>query len=79
MQQIKDNLEYINERLVLLSIDTSHLSMALQAVQTDDPVSKGVVNAIMTSLFSNVALINDLSEQTDGLLSLPQMEVIDYE
>ena len=37
-----DQLESINEQLVLLAIDTGHLFLALQAVQTDCAVSKGV-------------------------------------
>ena len=37
--QIADTLEHINEQLILLSIDTEHYAMALQAVQTNDPVS----------------------------------------
>ena len=63
------SLEVINEQLITLSIDTEHLAMALQAVQTDNLQSKGIINAVIISLFSNVALTTDMSEMMDGLLS----------
>ena len=48
--QIADTLEHINEQLILLSIDTEHYAMALQAVQTNDPVSQGVIQAVIAAL-----------------------------
>lgn len=69
MHQSNDSLEYINEKLVTLSIDTEHLAMALQAVQTDNLQSKGIINAVIISLFSNVELTTDMSKLVDGMLS----------
>lgn len=63
------SLEVVNEQLITLSIDTERLAMALQAVQTDNLQSKGIINAVIISLFSNVALTKDMSEMMDGLLS----------
>ncbi|MGX8220946.1 hypothetical protein [Psychrobacter sp. VH5] len=72
-----DQLEHINERLVLLTLDTEHLLMALQAVQVDCAVSKGVINAVIMALSGNAAISEDLSDQLDSLLSAPQ-EVTRY-
>ena len=69
MKQLTDNLEYINEQLITLSIDTEHLAMALQAVQTNDLQSKGIIQAVIIALFSNVSMTTDMSEQLDSLLS----------
>ena len=46
----KDHLEHINEQLVILTIDSEHLMMALQAVKVDYAVSKGVINAVIMAL-----------------------------
>lgn len=67
-----DQLEHINEQLILLTIDTEHLMMALQAVQVDCAVSKSVINAVIMALSGNAAISEDLSDQLDGLLSAPQ-------
>lgn len=67
-----DQLEHINEQLILLTIDTEHLMMALQAVQVDCAVSKGVINAVIMALSGNASISEDLSDQLDGLLSAPQ-------
>lgn len=67
-----DQLEHINEQLILLTIDTEHLMMALQAVQVDCAVSKGVINAVIMALSGNAAISEDLSGQLDNLLSAPQ-------
>ena len=77
--QIADTLEGINEHLVLLSIDTEHYAMALQAVQTDDPISKGVIQAVIAALFRDSLFATDASEQMDSVLSMPEMEVKRYE
>lgn len=71
-------LEHINERLVLLTLDTEHLLMALQAVQVDCAVSKGVINAVIMALSGNATISEDLSDQLDSLLSAPQ-EVTSHE
>lgn len=73
------SLEVINEQLITLSIDTEHLAMALQAVQTDNLQSKGIINAVIISLFSNVALTTDMSEMMDGLLSSQSLGGAYYE
>lgn len=67
-----DQLEHINEQLILLTIDTEHLMMALQAVQVDCAVSKGVINAVIMALSGNAAISEELSGQLDNLLSAPQ-------
>ncbi len=74
-----DQLEHINEQLILLTIDTEHLMMALQAVQVDCAISKGVINAVIMALSGNATITEDLSGQLDGLLSVPQEEVASHE
>ena len=74
-----DHLEVINEQMVLLSLDTSQLALALQAVQVDCEVSKGVLNAVIMALSSNAASSEDISDQLDGILSAPQAEAIYHE
>ena len=77
--QIADTLEHINEQLILLSIDTEHYAMALQAVQTNDPVSMGVIQAVIAALFRDSLFATDASEQMDSVLSMPEMEVTSHE
>ena len=77
--QIADTLEHINEQLILLSIDTEHYAMALQAVQTNDPVSQGVIQAVIAALLRDSLFATDASEQMDNVLSMPEMEVTRYE
>ena len=67
-----DQLESINEQIVLLDIDTSHLAMALQAVQVDCAVSGGVINAVIMALSGNAASTEDIADQLHGILSAPQ-------
>lgn len=67
-----DHLEHINDQLVLLTIDSGHLIMALQAVKVDCAISKGVLNAVIMALSSNATISEELSGQLDGLLSAPQ-------
>ena len=74
-----DHLESINEQIVLLAIDTSHLAMALQAVQVDCAVSSGIINAVIMALSGNASASEDLSDQLDGMLSAPQAEVVSHE
>ena len=76
--QIADTLEHINEQLILLSIDTEHYAMALQAVQTNDPVSMGIIQAVIAALFRDSLFAADASEQMDSVLSMPEMEVTRY-
>ena len=77
--QIADTLEHINEQLILLSIDTEHYAMALQAVQTNDPVSSGIIQAVIAALFRDSLFATDASEQMDSVLLMPEMEVTRYE
>ena len=63
------SLEIINDQLITLSIDTERLAMALQAVQTNDLRSKGIIQAVIIALFSNVELATDMSNQLDSILS----------
>ena len=77
--QIADTLEHINEQLILLSIDTEHYAMALHAVQTNDPVSMGIIQAVIAALFRDSLFATDASEQMDSVLSMPEMEVTRYE
>ena len=67
-----DQLESINEQIVLLVIDTSHLAMALQAVQVDCAVSGGVINAVIMALSGNAATTEDIAGQLHGISSAPQ-------
>lgn len=73
-----NHLKHIHEQMVLLSIDTGHLAMALQAAQVDCAVSGGVINAVIMALSSSTATSEDLSDQLDGILSASQ-EATDYE
>ena len=74
-----DHLEHINEQMVLLSLDTSQLALALQAVQVDCAVSGGVISAVIMALSGHDATIEDIADQLDGMLSAPQAEVISHE
>ena len=77
--QIAETLEQINEHLVLLAIDTEHYAMALQAVQTNDPISKGVIQAVIAALFRDSLFATDASEQMGSVLSMAEMEVTRHE
>ncbi|WP_350657394.1 hypothetical protein [Psychrobacter sp. S1-30-MNA-CIBAN-0213] len=74
-----DHLEVINEQMVLLSLDTSHLALALQEVQVDCAVSGGVIQAVIIALSGNAAISEDIADQLDGMLSAPQTEAADHE
>lgn len=74
-----DRLESINEQIILLAIDTSHLAMALQAVQVDCAVSGGVISAVIMALSGNAAISEDINDQLDGMLSAPQAEIVSHE
>lgn len=72
-------LSVINDRIQDLSNDSEHLSMALSAINTDDDTSKGVIVAVRSALLANSELATILSEQMDGLILMPEMEVTDHE
>lgn len=71
-------LQHINQHLISSSIDTQHYTMALQAVQTDDPVSRSVMHAVIAALFIESLFGADASEQMDMLILRPELEVIRY-
>lgn len=72
-------LSVINDRIQDLSNDSEHLSMALSAISTDDDTSRGVIVAVRSALLANSELATILSEQMDGLILLPELEVINHE
>tara|TARA_R110000850_G_scaffold190033_1_gene315915 strand:+ start:268 stop:543 length:276 start_codon:yes stop_codon:yes gene_type:complete len=72
-------LSVINDRIQDLSNDAESLAMALSAISTDDDASKGVIVAVKSALFANSELASILSEQMDGLILLPELEVTDHE
>lgn len=72
-------LSVINDRIQDLSNDAESLAMALSAINTDDDTSKGVIVAVKSALLANSELATILSEQMDGLILLPELEVTDHE
>ena len=72
-------LSIINDRVQDLSNDAESLAMALSAISTDDDTSKGVIVAVRSALLTNSELATILSEQMDGLILLPELEVTDHE
>lgn len=69
-----DHLESINEQIVLLDIDTSHLAMALQAVGAADPVSRGVINTVMTALRVASKSLGGITDELDYMLTTAKQE-----
>ena len=55
------------------------LQMALQAVQSNDQVSQGVIQAVIAAFFRNSVFATDASEQMGSALSIPEMEVTRHE
>ena len=74
-----DQLESINEQIVLLDIDTSHLAMALQAVQVDCAVSGGVINTVITALRATSKSLGGIADELDYMLTTAKQEVADHE
>lgn len=74
-----DQLESINEQIVLLDIDTSHLAMALQAVQVDCAVSGGVINTVITALRAASKSLEGITDELDYMLTTAKQEVADHE
>ena len=72
-------LSVINNRIQDLSNDAESLTMALSAIRTDDDTSKGVIVAVRSALLANSELATILSEQIDGLILLPELEVTDHD
>ena len=74
-----DQLESINEQIVLLDIDTSHLAMALQAVQVDCAVSGGVINTVITALRAASKSLEGITDELDYMLTTAKQEATDHE
>ena len=74
-----DQLESINEQIALLDIDTSHLAMALQAVQVDCAVSGGVINTVITALRAASKSLEGVTDELDYMLTTAKQEVTDHE
>ncbi|WP_300312402.1 hypothetical protein [uncultured Psychrobacter sp.] len=74
-----DQLESINEQIVLLDIDTSHLAMALQAVQLECAVSGGVINTVITALRAASKSLGGITDELDYMLTTAKQEVTDHE
>ena len=74
-----DQLESINEQIVLLDIDTSHLAMALQAVQVECAVSGGVINTVITALRAASKSLEGITDELDYMLTTAKQEAIDHE
>ncbi|MGP5064748.1 hypothetical protein ACTXIZ_11340 [Psychrobacter celer] len=74
-----DQLESINEQIVLLDIDTSHLAMALQAVQVECAVSGGVTNTVITALRATSKSLGGITDELDYMLTTAKQEVTDHE
>ena len=72
-------LSVIDDRIQDLSNDAENLSMALSAIHTDDDASRGVIVAVRSALLANSELATILSEQMDGLILLPELEVTSHE
>ena len=74
-----DQLESINEQIVLLDIDTSHLAMALQAVQVECAVSRGVINTVITALRAASKSLGGITDELDYMLTTAQKEATSHE
>ena len=72
-------LSVISDRIQDLSNDAESLAMALSVINADDDASKGVIVAVRSALLANSELATILSEQMDGLILLPELEVTSYE
>ena len=72
-------LSVIDDRIQDLSNDSEHLAMALNAINTDDDASRGVIVAVRAALFANSELASIVSEQMSGLILLPEIKVNDDE
>ena len=72
-------LSVIDDRIQDLSNDAESLAMALNAINTDDDVSKGVIVAVRSALLANSELGSIVSEMLSGLILLPEIKVNDDE
>ena len=72
-------ISVINDRIHDLSNDNESLAMALNAINTNDKASKGVIVAVRSALLSNNELASIVSEMMDGLITLLTVEVTSHE
>ena len=72
-------LSVIDDRIQDLSNDAESLAMALNAINTDDDASKGVIVAVRSALLANSELGSIMSEMLSGLILLPEIKVNDDE
>ncbi len=72
-------LSVIDDRIQDLSNDAESLAMALNAINTDDDASKGVIVAVRSALLANSELGSIVSEILSGLILLPEIKVNDDE
>ena len=70
-------LSVIDDRIQDLSNDSEHLAMALNAINTDDDASRGVIVAVRSALLANSELASIVSEMLSGLILLPEIKVND--
>ena len=68
-------LSVIDDRIQDLSNDSEHLAMALNAINTDDDASLGVIVAVRSALLANSELASIVSEMLSGLILLPEIKV----
>lgn len=68
-------LSVIDDRIQDLSNDSEHLAMALNAINTDDDASRGVIVAVRSALLANSELESIVSEMLSGLILLPEIKV----
>lgn len=72
-------LSVIDDRIQDLSNVAESLAMALNAINTDDDASKGVIVAVRSALLANSELGSIVSEMLSGLILLPEIKVNDDE
>ena len=72
-------LSVIDDRIQDLSNDAESLAMALNAINTDDDASTGVIVAVRSALLANSELGSIMSEMLSGLILLPEIKVNDDE
>ena len=68
-------LSVIDDRIQDLSNDSEHLAMTLNAINTDDDASRGVIVAVRSALLANSELASIVSEMLSGLILLPEIKV----
>lgn len=66
-------LSVIDDRIQDLSNDSEHLAMALNAINTDEDTSRGVIVAVRSALLANSELASIVSEMMSGLILLPEI------